>query len=305
MRTNNSLHNAMSSKKDEFYTQYDDITKELQHYKEHFRDKVVYCNCDHPAQSEFYKYFRNNFGELKLKKLIATYYSVDTAVYKATYDGKEELTLLKGNGDFKSDECVEILKQSDIVVTNPPFSLFREYVAQLMQYQKKFIIIGNINAITYKEFFPLIKDNLVWVGYKFNGKPMEFIVPDDYPLKGSVCGYTQDGRKYVGVGGTCWFTNCDIPKRHEKLKLTKEYSEEEYPKYDNYDAINVNKTVDIPYDYEGVMGVPILFLGKFNPEQFEIVKFRKGDDEKDLVYTLNGKKVQPYFRILIEHKNKP
>ena len=203
--------------------------------------------------------------------------------------GENKLELLQGNGDFRSQECLDILDEADIVVTNPPFSLFREYVATLMQHKKKFIIIGNVNAITYKEIFPLIKENRIWTGYKFNGKPMEFLVPPSYELKGSVHHIDEYGNKYIGVGGTCWYTNLDIKKRHEELILVKQYHghEDEYPHYDNYDAINVDKTVDIPCDYDGVMGVPITFLDKYNPEQFEIIQFRKGNDGKDLC--INGK----------------
>ena len=285
MSANANLHKANDAKNDEFYTQLTDVSKELMHYKQHFKDKIVLCNCDDPTWSAFWKYFHLNFSALGLKKLISTHYDKTQPTYKMEYTGGDDndievgvKTLLEGNGDFRNQECLDLLDEADIVVTNPPFSLFREYVAVLMEHEKKFLIIGNINAITYKEVFPLIRDNKIWVGYKFNGKPMEFIVPDDYPLKGSVCGYTPDGKKYIGVGGTCWFTNCDIPKRHEKLVLWKNYTPEEYPKYDNYDAINVDKTANIPCDYDGVMGVPISFLDKFNPDQFEIVELGNSRD---------------------------
>lgn len=328
---NKNLKKAKKAKNDEFYTQLTDVSEELRHYKKHFKGKTVFCNCDDPAWSAFWKYFHLNFEVLGLKKLISTHYDKDKPTYKMVYEGGDDnnievgvKTLLQGNGDFRNQECVELLKESDIVVTNPPFSLFREYVVQLMEYEKKFLIIGNVNAISYKEFFPLLKDNKVWVGYKFNGKPMEFIVPDDYPLKGSVCGYTSEGKKYIGVGGTCWFTNCDIPKRHEKLVLLKTYTPEEYPTYDNYEAINVNKTVEIPSDYNGVMGVPITFLGKYNPNQFEIIGGFNGYKECDYENSLlcgsiteyidkNGKikkwtgptvnKKSIYYRILIRKKN--
>jgi len=313
--SNKSLTNAKKTKNDEFYTQLSDVSKELMYYREHFNRKVVYCNCDNPVWSSFWIYFHKNFSNLGLKRLISTYYEENLPTYKMVYEGGDDNNIdvgekspLQGNGDFRNKECVSILKESDIVVTNPPFSLFREYVTQLMKYEKKFLIIGNINAIKYKEFFPLIMNNKVWVGYKFNGKPMEFIVPDDYPLKGSVCGYTSEGKKYIGVGGTCWFTNCNITKRHEKLVLRKVYTPEEYPTYDNFNAINVNKTAEIPSNYDGVMGVPISFLGKYNPNQFEIVGLSRHNDLnmdggywkkgtcKDAL--INGKII--YTRILIK-----
>ena len=287
--TNGNLHKAKVNKNDEFYTQLTDIEKELMHYKEHFKDKIVYCNCDDPEWSNFWKYFHLNFAHLGLKKLIATFYHIGASVYKMEYTGGDDNNIsvgvkipLTGNGDFRSDECVETLKESDIVVTNPPFSLFREYVAQLMEYEKEFLIIGNKNSITYKEFFPLLKDNKVWIGYE---SPAEFGTPE---------GITK---KINGLSR--WFTNLDIKKRHEKLILWKNYTPEEFPTYDNYDAINVDKVSDIPCDYNGVMGVPITFLDKYNPEQFEIVAFRKGEDGKDLVFTRERERIQPYFRILV------
>lgn len=212
---------------------------------------------------------------------------------------KNVISLLKQHGDFRSAECIELLKQADIVVTNPPFSLFREYIGQLMQYKRKFLIIGNVNAITYKEVFPLIKENMIWLGPSITSGDRKFNVPDNYPLNAAGCGVDTDGRKYIRVKGVRWFTNLDHNKRHEEMDLTCRYSPEEYPHYDNYDAINVDKTSDIPYNYPGAMGVPITFLDKYNPEQFEIIKFRKGDDDKDL--SINGK--CPYFRILIRNKH--
>ena len=327
------LAKAKDAKKDEFYTQLPDIEKELMHYKSYFRDKVVFCNCDDPYESNFFKYFALNFNALGLKKLMATCYNgspvsgnellldfgdtVDdpkkiaykveiSEVTDCNGDGavdlsdvrtllqndKNVISILKGNGDFRSAECIALLKEADIVVTNPPFSLFREYVAQLVEYDKKFIILGNKNAITYKEIFPLIKNNKLWVGYRGFSGGMWFYA--DYE------GKTEkfiDGQKVINVP-SIWFTNLDHRKRHEDLVLYKRYSPDEYPKYDNYDAINVDKVSDIPYDYDGVIGVPITFLDKYNPEQFEIIKFRKGDDDKDL--TINGK--NPYFRILIRRK---
>jgi hypothetical protein len=211
---------------------------------------------------------------------------------------KNVISILKGNGDFRSEECVELLKQADIVVTNPPFSLFREYLAQLVKYDKKFIILGNMNAITYKEVFPLIKENKIWFGASIHSGDREFQVPEFYPLNAAGSRIDENGNKFIRVKGVRWFTNIDYPQRHEDIILYKRYNSEEYPHYDNYDAINVNATNDIPYDYDGAIGVPITFLDKYNPEQFEIIKFRKGDDEKDL--SINGK--CPYFRILIRKK---
>ena len=287
-----ALTKAKKVKNDEFYTQLADIEKEMKYYKKHFKNKSVFCNCDDPEWSNFWKYFSLNFDHLQLKKLIATHYEQNKQSYKLEMYRDEagvhtEIKTLKENGDFRSQESIELLKEADIVVTNPPFSLFREYMAQLMEYKKKFLIIGNKNAITYKEIFPLLKDNKIWIGYN---SPNEFKKPDGTITK-QVAGLTR------------WFTNLDISKRHEGVILYKNYTSEEYPEYDNYKAINVDKVTDIPVDYNGTMGVPITFLDKYNPEQFEIVKFRKGNDEKDLVYkNENGKIIQPYFRILIKKK---
>ena len=312
---NTMLEKAKKAKADEFYTQMVDIEAELRHYKEHFKDKVILCNCDDPFESNFFKYFAMNFNYLELKKLIATCYAGSPVVgeqlslfdvvsfeeepadprhpYKIEIcevtdenaDGavdltdveyllknrKNVLTLLDGDGDFRSKECIELLREADIVVTNPPFSLFREYVAQLVKYSKDFIIIGNQNAITYKEIFPLIKDNKIWLGQSIHSGDREFRVPDNYPLKAAGYRVDQKGIKYIRVKGVRWFTNLDVPIRHETLTLYKRYNPEEYPRYINYDAIEVSKTAEIPYDYEGEMGVPITFLDKYNPEQFEIV----------------------------------
>ena len=314
MAGNENLQKANKAKKDEFYTQLTDIEKELRHYKEHFKGKTVFCNCDDPYESNFFKYFAMNFNFLGLKKLIATcyerspiageelplfhFYKVKdpgdppvahkieiTEVVDENGDGatdlsdvklllqnrKNLLTKLTGKGDFRSEECVELLKEADIVVTNPPFSLFREYVAQLVQYDKKFLIIGNVNSITYKEIFPLIKENRLWLGASIHSGDREFAVPDSYPLNAAGCRVDENGKKYIRVKGVRWFTNLDYPQRHEDLDLYKRYTAEEYPEYDNYDAINVAKTGEIPYDYNGVMGVPITFIDKFNPDQFEIL----------------------------------
>lgn len=316
---NKNLHSAKNAKKDEFYTQLPDIEKELRHYKEHFKDKTVLCNCDDPRISNFFHYFSYNFETLGLKRLITTCYKnqdadlfsehkSEKAIYLEYYGDKndnkvpdiEEIGIkhLEGDGDFRSKECIELLKQADIVVTNPPFSLFREYVAQLIEYDKKFLIIGNQNAITYKEIFKLIKEDKLWLGASIHSGDREFGVPDDYPLNAATHRTDEKGRKFIRVKGVRWFTNIDYEERHEDLILFKKYNPEEYPKYDNYDAINVDKTKDIPMDYGGAMGVPITFLDKYNPEQFEIIKFRKGDDDRDLV--INGK--SPYFRIIIRNK---
>lgn len=301
-----NLHTAKQQKKDEFYTQLRDIELECMKYKDQFRDKVIFLNCDDPRESNFWRYFALNFTHLGLKKLIATHFETSKPSYKLELTGDmnedgsvndEDIiqTPLKQNGDFRSPECIEILKEADIVVTNPPFSLFREYVAQLIEYEKQFLIIGNQNAITYKEIFKLIKENKIWLGHSIHSGDREFIVPDHYEKYHRM---DEDGIKYVRVSGVRWFTNLDYRERHDDLVLYKRYVPEEYPKYDNYDAINVNKTADIPVDYSGVVGVPITFLDKYSPEQFEIVKFRKGDDGKDL--TINGK--SPYFRILVKRR---
>ncbi|MDQ3713084.1 MAG: adenine-specific methyltransferase EcoRI family protein [Acidobacteriota bacterium] len=271
---NKNLHKANKSKNDEFYTQLSDIEKEVRHYKEHFKDKVVFCNCDDPWVSNFFHYFSYNFEQLELKKLITTCYknsqpnmfsehNTDEAVwleYTGDKDGDrvpspEEIGTkeFKGNGDFRSEECIELLKQSDIVVTNPPFSLFREYVTQLAESGKKFLIIGNHNAITYKEIFKLLKDNKMWLGYT---QPVAFVVPDDYEMREVRSWRDENGTNWRSLGNACWFTNLDIAKRHEDLILYKNFNSKEYPEFDNYNAIEVSKVANIPVDYEGVMGVP-------------------------------------------------
>ena len=282
MGTNKDLSAAKKAKNDEFYTQLADIENELKHYKKHFKGKTVLCNCDDPLESNFVKYFSLNFEHLGLKKLIATHYKESNlfsqeAPYKLEYTGDKDgdkvpdpaefVTELLDDGDFRSAECESLLDEADIVVTNPPFSLFREYVDQLMLFEKKFLILGNINAISYKEIFSLVKDNKIWVGHNFN-KVLEFVIPDNYKKYYHV---DDGGNKVARVPGICWFTNLSHEKRNENLTLYKKYSPKEYPKYDNYDAIEVSKVSDIPMDYKGMMGVPITFLGKHNPEQFEIV----------------------------------
>lgn len=349
------LSAAKNAKKDEFYTQLTDIERELQHYWPHFRDKVVLCNCDDPYESNFFKYFALRFNQLGLKKLICTCYNgspvqgnelmIDfgdgfgepkkiaykveiTEVKDLNGDGAVDLSdvqyLLKNDknvcsilktGDFRDPECIELLKQADIVVTNPPFSLFREYIGQLMEYNMKFLIVGHQNAITYKEVFPLLQSNQVWLGYGFKGGAAHFSSPyDDIATAG-------DHRdNMIRVSGVNWFTNLEIPKRNEELDLVCRYSPEEYPQYDNYCAINVGRTQDIPCDYSGIMGVPITFLDKYNPNQFEIIWQASGNTRasapssvlKEVGYSVhpedrggcgvvNGKR--QYSRILIRNKN--
>lgn len=340
--SNKNLHKASKAKKDEFYTQLVDIEKELKHYKEQFQGKVVYCNCDDPFESNFFKYFAANFKALKLKKLIATSYTKSPIVGQQMLpfdmeglkpSGKEPFKIeinevpdlnkdgaidlkdieyllehdknvsatLKGGGDFRSDECIELLKEADIVVTNPPFSLFREYIAQLMEYNKKFLILGDQNAITYKETFGFIKENKLWHGYD-NGGTKWFQVPMDYDIPTESRKKIENGVKFFSMGRIVWFTNLDTEKRHEKLNLYKKYTPKEFPKYDNYDVINVDKVSDIPMDYKGVMGVPITFVDKYNPGQFEILGI--ANSARWIGYEcftlIQGRKI--YNRILIKNK---
>jgi hypothetical protein len=360
---NKNLNAAKTAKKDEFYTQLTDIERELQHYWSHFRDKVVLCNCDDPYESNFFKYFALRFNQLGLKKLICTCYNgspvqgnelllhfdgFDDEPTKIAYkveitevrdlngDGavdlsdvryllqndKNVLSILK-TGDFRDPECIELLKQADIVVTNPPFSLFREYIGQLMEFGKKFLIIGSVNAISYKEVFPLIKDNKVWLGYGFNAGNAYFRIPnEDNPNYAE--GVYDDKTGLVKFRNCHWFTNLDHKKRHEEIDLVCHYSIEEFPTYANYDAIEVSKTSDIPSDYSGIMGVPITFLDKYCPEQFEIIGQTQGDSGKELglapyprelkklnnslrdgqlYYMKNGYPEKPYARILIRNKH--
>lgn len=365
------LNRAKKNKLDEFYTQLSDIEAEMRHYKEQFKGKTVFCNCDDPYESNFFKYFAMNFNYLGLKKLITTCYAGSPVVgkqlslfdvnslkekdvhskhpYKAIItevkdeneDGaidlsdveillknrKNVLTLLKDNGDFRSLECIELLKEADIVVTNPPFSLFREYVAQLVEFEKDFIIIGSKNAITYKDIFKLIIENKIWLGNGFPNGNAYFEIPEEYSREWASGVYNPETGlvKFRNVG---WFTNLDLKKRHEYITLYKQYKPEDYPHYDNYDAIEVSKVVEIPYDYEGVMGVPVTFLDKYNPEQFEILGMcenldlyglktrtytgqecrdryfelfgKKGVYDLNAAGVINGKKV--YQRLLIKRK---
>ena len=338
MAKNADLNKANRAKKDEFYTQLTDIEKEMRHYKEHFRDKVVFCNCDDPEYSNFWQYFQLNFHELGLKQLISTHYEEDKPSYRMDIISTDTdiqygipdyvKTPLKQNGDFRSPECIEILKQADIVITNPPFSLFREYIAQLFEYEKKFIILGNINAVKYKEVFPYIQQNKVWLGASIHSGDREFRVPDSYPLEASSYRIDEKGHKYIRVKGIRWLTNLDYPQRHEDLILYKQYNPEEYQTFENYEAINVDKTGDIPCDYYGAMGVPITFMDKYNPDQFDIIgvgiaklglsigikpytpehkAYRKdiqhcGAVDGDLYMIDNGIVKVPYARILIKRK---
>lgn len=330
MAKNASLGKARDAKEDEFYTQLNDISNELKNYKEHFKGKTVLCNCDDPRISNFFHYFSYNFETLGLKKLITTCYknqerdlfsqnNSEKAIY-LEYCGEksgskiptvEEIGIheLQGDGDFRSKECIELLKEADIVVTNPPFSLFREYVAQLIEYDKKFLIIGNQNAITYKEIFYLLKNNKIWLGY--NNGDMKFKVPEYYAPRATRFWIDETGQKWRSLGNTCWYTNLDIAKRHEDLILYKNYNSEEYLTYDNYKAINVNKVDEIPCDYFEPMGVPITFMNKYNPKQFDIIwtTDRGGDgmlENIKLPYerydapVVNGKGL--YKRIIIQRK---
>ena len=339
MSGNSSLNAAIKAKQDEFYTQLPDIENELKHYKKHFKDKAVFCNCDDPYESNFFKYFAMNFNALGLKKLIATCYScspvaerqltlfdddnikptktgvphkiVITEVADLNGDGatslsdvewllkndKNVLTRLEGDGDFRSKECVELLNEADIVVTNPPFSLFRDYIAQLLKYDKKFLVIGQQNAIHYVDIFREIKANKLWIGYKFGD--MSFQVPDYFEPRETRYWQDETGQKWRSMGNICWFTNLDIIKRHELLDLYKKFDPQEYPIYDNYDAINVDKVANIPMDYYGEMGVPITFMDKYNPDQFEIIDTSTNAMPKGAPY-INGKRI--YERILIRKK---
>lgn len=352
---NKNLNNAKIAKKDEFYTQLTDIERELQHYWQHFKDKVVLCNCDDPYESNFFKYFALRFNQLGLRKLICTCYNgspvqgnelmIDfgdftdepkkvaykveiTEVKDLNGDGAVDLSdvqyLLKNDknvlstlktGDFRDPECIELLKQADVVVTNPPFSLFREYIGQLMKYEKKFLIVGNQGAIIYKEIFPYVINNKIWLGYGFKGGATHFVSPYE-----DVASASDHKKGMIRVSGVHWFTNLEIPKRNEFIDLVCKYSPEEYPSFDNYNAINVNKTADIPCDYEGIMGVPITFLDKYNPEQFEIIWQASGNTRasapaevlQSVGYTVHPedrggcgvvKGKRQYSRILIRNKH--
>lgn len=354
MAGNSNLNDSARNKQDEFYTQLSLIENELKYYKEHFRGKIVFCNCDDPYESNFFKYFAMNFNSLGLKKLITTcyvtspvsgdefQYFVDgggqlaflpvegaapvqsdkhpykveiTEVADENQDGridladveylmrnrKNTMTLLDGDGDFRSPECVELLKQADIICTNPPFSLFREYMAQLIEYKKKFLIIGNLNAVKYKEILPLFMTDTVWLGC--NSGHYWFKVPSNYEEKKTDFKIDETGQKWRRMGNICWYTNLDFEKRHEDMTLFRTYSPELYPKYDNFDAIEVSKTADIPCDYYGIIGVPITFMTRHNPEQFSIVGVLNSGSANEYDFAkaiLNGK--QLYARVLIQRK---
>ena len=305
MAKNKTLNKAKDAKNDEFYTQRSDIENELSHYADHFKDKVVYCNCDDPKESEFWQFFMRNFKAWGLKKLIATHYEPDEKNYSyvleicedtngdgvVNYLDEPTVTQIPCNGDFRSGVCIEYLKEADIVVTNPPFSLFREYVAQLLEYDKKFVIIGHQNALKYKEIFPLIKDGKIWLGYGFPGNVGFFRAPhyEDYAVS------SQHKEGLIRVSGVCWYTNLDIPKRHTNPDLRGNYyNPEDYPMYINFDAIDVSKVIDIPCDYDGLMGVPITFMDKYNPDQFEIIGVSNVNGLLDGVEEIGDKWVADY-----------
>ena len=324
MAKNTNLTDAKKAKNDEFYTQIEDIEKELNNYKDFFKGKKVLCNCNdgklNGTWSAFAQYFSMNFEHLGLKKLTCMSYNENGCGMKYVYCGDRngnciaddfewEVSELKGHGDFSDEEGCQLMQECDVVVTNPPFSLFRDFVAQLMEYNKKFLIIGNMNAITYKEIFPLIKDNKLWLGASIKSGDRKFYVPDNYQLNASGCGIDEKGKRFIRVKGVRWFTNIEDAKRNLSLDLYKKYNPKDYPKYDNYNAINVNKTSDIPMGYDGVMGVPISFLDKYCPTQFEIVGLTSSSRECTYGQVIGnattramigGKKI--YARILIRRK---
>ena len=317
MSRNLNLNAAARAQKDEFYTLRADIERELRHYQKLFAGQTVLCNCDDPDRSEFVKYFAQNFQSLGLKKLIATCRADSTAPARLTEFSSPDdfkVTTLDGDGDFRSPECLDALKEADVVVTNPPFSLFRQFVKLLVDADKKFLIIGNINCITYKEIFPLIAANKVWLGCGMGRAISGFRVPDDYELYGSEARLDGAGNRIVATNQCLWLTNLPLDKRNRPLVLTRSYKDnpELFPRYDNYDAINVDKTADIPADYEGVMGVPITFLGKYCPAQFEILGHTAGNDLSPAVEALRTDPVnrnrgiiggrQKYDRILIRRR---
>lgn len=356
----NSLANAKAAKKDEFYTQMEDIAAEMRYHRKQFEGQVVFCNCDDPFESNFFKYFALNFNKLKLKKLIATCYVTSPFMYtqltmwgdevpvstsqnnsKKPYkieitevndengDGaidlsdvkyllqnkKNVLTILKGDGDFRSEECVALLDEADIVVTNPPFSLWIEYMKLLIDHKKKFLILGNLMSVICKEIFPHLKNNEIWLGQSIHSGDREFRVPDHYPLEAAGCRVGENGEKYIRVKGVRWYTNLDTPKRHDELDLYKKYSPDEYIAFDNFDGINVDSVSVIPRDYYGNMGVPVNFIDVYNPEQFEIIGVGSGNMAKeigvkrnyrgrtDLAYTIDGKPKCPFGRIIIRRKD--
>ncbi|MCX8959059.1 type II toxin-antitoxin system RelB/DinJ family antitoxin [Erwinia psidii] len=350
---NATLNHAFIVKKDEFYTQYEDVHREMVKHREQLKGKTILCNCDDPFESAFFRFFVLNFDKLGLAGLTSTCYAGSpiagreyplegvTGAYKAVVtevpdeplerpDGSLDLEPLfampgnalehlAGDGDFRSNECEALLKEADIVATNPPFSLFREYISLLVRHEKDFIILGNMNAITYKEVFPLFCDNKVWYGESIRSGDRKFHVPDSYPLNAAGCGTDEEGRRFIRVKGVRWFTNLDTSKRHEPLELTCRYTPDDYPRYENYDAIDVGRTQSIPVDYDGIMGVPITFLDKYSPDQFEIIMlangnartnvspkiltevgYRQHSEDRGGVGIINGRRV--YARILIRRK---
>lgn len=308
MAANKNLGRARQNKNDEFYTQLTDIEKELRHYKEHFKGKRIFCNCDDPEFSNFWRYFELNFDHLGLQSLTSTHYNETTATYRLDMFRDEagnvvsSRTPLEQNGDFRSPEAIAILDASDIVVTNPPFSLFREYVALLIEKEKHFIIIGSMNAVTYKETFNLIKENKMWLGNTSGGMTFEVPNKEEYANKSGF--FKKDGRAYSKLGNISWYTNLDIAKRHEDLLTWREYNKDDYPSYDNYDIINVNKIVDIPADYDGLMGVPITYFSMYNPSQFEVVGLANSArwlGEVECYTIIDGKKI--YNRVIIKRRS--
>lgn len=308
---NAKLHKAKAAKNDEFYTLFEVVNEELKYYRDYFKGKTVFCNCDDPEYSNFYKWFHLNFNELGLKRLITTHFDSEKPTYAidiTEYIENPPHIPLKRDGDFRNPECIELLKQADVVVTNPPFALFREFVAQLVEYKKDFLILGHINAITYKEIFPLIKENKLWLGVSITSGDREFKAPAFFdPARCSRI--DENGQKYAKVMGVRWYTNLDHKKRHKEIDLCLKYTPEAYPHYDNYDAINVNKVAEIPCDYDGVMGVPISFMDKYNPNQFEILgcSYSYGEpvgyhnDGAGFNVNVNGKSV--YKRLFIRRKH--
>ena len=350
---NATLNRAFLVKKDEFYTQYEDVAREMVKHRRRLKGKTVFCNCDDPFESAFFRFFVLHFDKLEIKALVTTCFDESsfagreyplegmTGAYKAVVTEVPEISLirpdgsldleplfampgnslerLQGDGDFRSVECRELLDSADVVATNPPFSLFREFITQLVEYEKDFIILGNMNATTTKEIFPLFRDNRVWYGETIRSGDRKFHVPDNYPLNAASCGVDESGRRFIRVKGVRWFTNLETNRRHTPIELTRHYSPEDYPHFENYDAINVGRTQDIPCDYDGVMGVPITFLDKYSPEQFEIVMLANGNartnvspevlaqvnyhahaEDRGGVGIINGKRV--YARILIRKK---
>lgn len=327
---NSNLHNAKRMKDDEFYTTYETVESEVNHYASQLKNKVVLCNCDDPFNSNFVKYFLTHFCELKLKRLICTSFCISSP-YEMQYSLFEEqqrfsvqkkgflldikqgdieknfsisdfVKELNGDGDFRSPECIKYLKQADVVITNPPFSLFKEFVILMQKYNKRFLIIGNQNALTYKEIFPLIKNNQVWTGYQFG--EMKFRVPAYSEPRATRFWIDETGQKWRSLGNAMWLTNLDNERRHQDLKLTKRFDSYAYPKYDNYDAIHVKSIVEIPIDYKGIMGVPITIINRYNYEQFEIIGEANhgSDNEFDFFKpTINGKEI--FKRILIRNRN--